>query len=392
MTKAYRALLQTPGVTALIIAGSLARLPQTMVGIGIIVMLVQKTGLYWLAGAVGGTFTLANALVGPRISRLVDRHGQSRVIPPVAAFSLGMLLALIIAVYANGPVPLLFLLAALAGTLPSLPALIRARWTHLFRGKPELHTAFSLDTVLVECAFIIGPPLAIALSTSLFAEAAPLFAVAMLTVGITAFLKQRETEPPAIPVLNSDSTSALRIPGLRVIVLALMALGVVGSSIDVTVVAFAKAQGWPPAASFILATYAAGSMLAGITFGSLKIGASMQTQFLMGTLVLAATAWLPILAPGVYALAAILFVAGMAFAPTFIVVMNLGTMVVPAAKMTEGLTWMSTGVGVGMAAGGFLAGVTIDHFGARAGFAVAMFAGVSMVAIVLAGMRTLRAA
>ena len=45
-----------------------------------------------------------------------------------------------------------------------------------------------------------------------------------------------------------------------------------------------------------------------------------------------------------------------------------------------------------MAAGGFLAGVTIDHFGARAGFAVAMFAGVSMVAIVLAGMRTLRAA
>lgn len=137
-----------------------------MIGIGIITMLVQQTGVYWLAGAVAGTFTLANALLGPHISRLVDQHGQSRVLPVVTGFSIAMLLALITAVYLRAPAAVFFVLAALAGTMPSMPSMIRARWTQLFRGKPQLHTAFSLDTVLTEMAYIVGPPLAIGLSVS----------------------------------------------------------------------------------------------------------------------------------------------------------------------------------------------------------------------------------
>lgn len=166
MANPYRELLTTPGVMGLVVASSIARLPQAMIGIGIITMLVQQTGLYWLAGSVAGTFTLANALIGPQISKLVDQRGQRRVLPYVTAFSIGMLLALILAVYMSAPASLLFVLAALAGTMPSMPAMIRARWTELFRGKPQLHTAFSLDTVLTELAFIVGPPLAIGLSVS----------------------------------------------------------------------------------------------------------------------------------------------------------------------------------------------------------------------------------
>ncbi len=66
MANPYRELLAIPGVMGLVVASSIARLPQAMIGIGIITMLVQQTGLYWLAGAVAGTFTLANALVGRR--------------------------------------------------------------------------------------------------------------------------------------------------------------------------------------------------------------------------------------------------------------------------------------------------------------------------------------
>ncbi|ENM5772205.1 MFS transporter [Vibrio mimicus] len=392
MANRYRELLTTSGVMGLVIASSIARLPQAMFGIGIITMLVQQTGLYWLAGSIAGTFTLANAIISPQISKLVDQRGQSRVLPFVTAFSIGMLLALIIAVYMSAPTLLLFILAALAGTMPSMPAMIRARWTQLFRGKPQLHTAFSLDTVLTELAFIIGPPLAIGLSTSFFAEAGPLVAVLLLITGVTAFLLQRETEPKVVVGIRRNArSSTLLIPGVRTIVLALLAMGVIGGSIDVAVVAFANAQGWPASASFILAAYALGSMISGLMFGALRVPLPIEKQFFIGVLVTSGTAVLPIFSPDVYILSVILFVAGMSFAPTMVVVMNLGTIIVPPSRLTEGLTWMTTGISIGVALGSVIAGMVIDVYGARAGFSVAIISGLVMVVIVLLGLRTLRA-
>ena len=392
MANHYRELFRTPGATGLVLASSIARLPQAMIGIGITTMLAQQTGVYWLAGAVAGTFTLANALLGPVISRFVDQRGQSRVLPIVTAFSVVMLLALIFAVYRGAPAALFFVLAALAGTMPSMPSMIRARWSHLFRGKPQLHTAFSLDTVLTELAYIIGPPLAIGLSVSFFAEAGPLVAVALLAIGVTAFLMQRQTEPKVVVGNRSNSGSTLLIPGVRTIVLALLAMGAIGGAIDVAVVAFANDQGWPASATFMLAAYALGSLVAGLTFGALRLTLPIEKQFFIGILVTAITGVLPVFATDVYVLSAMLFIAGISFAPTMVVVMKLGTIIIPASRMTEGLTWMTTGISIGVALGGMLAGPVIDAYGARAGFGVAIGAGVMMMVVVLIGLRTLAAA
>ncbi len=392
MANPYRELLATPGVKGLVIASSLARLPQAMIGIGIITMLVQQSGLYWLAGAVAGTYTLANALIGPRVSKLVDLRGQTRVLPLVITFSITMLLALMLTAHLQAPVPLLFVFAALAGTMPSMPAMIRARWTLLFRGKPQLHTAFSLDTVLTELTYVIGPPLSIGLSTGLFAEAGPLAAVLLLVIGVTAFLLQRQTEPKVVKNHGEHRGSTLRIPGMSIIVLALLAMGVIGGSIDVSVVAFANAQGWPTAASLILAAYALGSMIAGLAFGAVRFTLPIERQFLIGILLTAATSVLPILSADVYILMGTIFVAGMSFAPTIVIVMNLGTILVPQSRITEGLTWMTTGISIGVALGAALSGLIIDAYGARAGFAIAIIAGIVMVVVVLTGLRTLQAA
>ncbi|QWA10330.1 MFS transporter [Sodalis ligni] len=392
MANPYREMLTTPGVMGLVFASFIVRLPQAMIGIGIITMLAEQRGLYWLAGSVAATFTLANALIGPHVSKFVDRHGQSRVLPVITAFSIVMLLALLIAAYMKVTAPFLFILAALAGTMPNMPAMIRARWTELFRGKPQLHTAFSLDTALTELSYIVGPVLAIALSTSVFAEAGPLAAVLLLVIGMTAFLLQRQTEPKVVSSGRGIGSSTLRIPGLRIIFLALMAMGVIGGSIDVAVVAFANAQHWPSAASFILAAYALGSVISGLAFGAFRITLPLERQFLIGILVTAVTAILPILSPDVYIMTGMVFVASLSFAPTMVVVMNLGTIIVPPSKLTEGLTWMTTGISIGVALGSALSGRIIDAFGARAGFGVPIFAGLVMVMIVLIGLRTLRAA
>lgn len=51
MANPYREMLTTPGVMGLVFASFIVRLPQAMIGIGIITMLAEQRGLYWLAGS-----------------------------------------------------------------------------------------------------------------------------------------------------------------------------------------------------------------------------------------------------------------------------------------------------------------------------------------------------
>jgi len=87
MFTTYRALFQSRGTLGFTLAGLLARLPLPMTGISIITMLAQLHGSYALAGAVAATFVLTYALLSPQVSRLVDRHGQRRVLPAATALS-----------------------------------------------------------------------------------------------------------------------------------------------------------------------------------------------------------------------------------------------------------------------------------------------------------------
>ena len=79
MANPYAAIFRAPGAKAFATAGFFARMPMAMAPIGIVAMLSQTHGEYWLAGAVSAAYALTNALVSPQISRLVDRYGQARV-------------------------------------------------------------------------------------------------------------------------------------------------------------------------------------------------------------------------------------------------------------------------------------------------------------------------
>jgi MFS family permease len=84
-------------------------------------------------------------------------------------------------------------------------------------------------------------------------------------------------------------------------------------------------------------------------------------------------------------LAFAMFLAGIFFAPTMIVAMTLVEASVPSSKLTEGLTWLITGLGVGVACGAALSGWVIDLWGTRAGFFVALGAGSCVLAVSLYG-------
>ena len=390
MTNPYVEIFRAPGASAFAAAGFLARLPLAMVTIGIVTMLSQIDGRYGLAGAVAATFAVTTALVSPQVSRLVDRRGQSRVLVPATAVAVIAFLALVLNTRLGGPDSLLFVFALVAGVMPSMPAMVRARWTGLYRGRPELHTAFAFESILDELIYMAGSVLSIGLSLSLFPEAGLLAAALILAVGTTLFVAQKSTEPEVHPAGTSRGGSAIRIASVRTLVIALAAVGTIFGTAEVSVIAFSEALGDKASASYVLAGYAGGSLVVGIVYGMLRLKAPLSLQFLVAIAIVTLTTAPPLLVGSIPALAFVFFLAGGAISPTFITAFGLIERLVPGAQLTEGITWGMTGIGIGVAIGSIASGYVIDVFGAQAGFWVSIVAGVVALVTAIFGKGTLR--
>ena len=391
MPSPYRALFAAPGSKGFAAAGLLGRMPLSMMGIGVVTMISQLTGRYGLAGALSATIALSAAAIGPQISRLVDQHGQRRVLRPATLAALVASAGLLLAAHFEWPDWTLFVCAAGIGSVPSLGAMIRARWAAVYRGTPQLHTAYSFESVVDEVCFIFGPIISIGLSTAWFPEAGPLLAACFLALGVFWLTSQRATEPEPHPrVRGADSGgSALRAAGLQVLVATFVATGAIFGAVDVVTVAFADERGHKGAASVVLALYAAGSCSAGVVFGLLRFRGAPARRWLLGICAMAVS-MIPLLLVGNLSLLAVaLFLAGLSIAPTMITTMSLIEEHVPRAKLTEGMTWVSTGLAVGVALGSSVAGWVIDAAGARAGYGVPVVAGAVAVAVGFLGYRRL---
>ncbi|MFF5300925.1 MFS transporter [Streptomyces sp. NPDC013161] len=391
MPSPYRALFAAPGSKGFSAAGFLGRMPLSMMGIGVVTMISQIDGRYGLAGALSATIALAAAAIGPRISRWVDQYGQRRVLRPATLVALTAATVLLLAARFAWPDWVLFVSAAGIGSVPSLGAMVRARWAAVYRGTPQLHTAYSLESVVDEVCFIFGPIISIGLSTAWFPEAGPLLAACFLAVGVFWLTAQRATEPAPHPRARGDKGggSALRTAGLQVLVATFVATGAIFGAVDVVTVAFADEQGHKGGASVVLALYAAGSCAAGVVFGLLRFRGAPERRWLLGICTMAVS-MIPLLLVGNLPLLAVaLFLAGLSIAPTMITTMSLIEEHVPRAKLTEGMTWVSTGLAVGVALGSSVAGWVIDAAGARAGYGVPVVAGAVAVAVGFLGYRRL---
>ncbi|MDT0475690.1 MFS transporter [Streptomyces griseoviridis] len=389
MPSPYRALFAAPGSKGFSAAGLLGRMPLSMMGIGVVTMISQVTGRYGLAGGLSATIALSAAALGPQISRLVDRHGQARVLRPATLVALVAAAGLLCAAHFGSPDWVLFVCAAGIGAVPSLGAMVRARWAALYRGTPQLHTAYSFESVIDEVCFIFGPIISIGLSTAWFPEAGPLLAACFLAVGVFWLTSQRATEPVPHPREDRGGGSAMRSRGLQVLVATFVATGTIFGAVDVVTVAFADERGHKSAASVVLALYAAGSCLAGVVFGLLRFTGAPGRRWLLG-ICATAVSMIPLLLVGnLPFLAVALFVAGLSVAPTMITTMSLIEEHVPRAQLTEGMTWVSTGLAVGVAVGSSVAGWVIDAAGARAGYGVPAVSGAVAVAVGFLGYRRL---
>ena len=390
----YREVLSVPGAPAFVAAGALARLPISMVGLGIVFLVQATTGSYGVAGAVAAVFGLVQAVASPVVARAVDRWGQARVMrPAIAVHVLGLVLLVAFAQYGL-PIGAVVAAAALAGaTIGSLGALVRARWSYVLgQDTRRRHTAYSLESVLDEAVFIGGPLLVTVLATQASPTFGLLAAAAAVAVGGSLLMAQHRTEPPPSGVRAVAGTGVLRSPGMVVVVLAFLFVGVIFGAVEVVTVAFTQERGAPAAAGWVLASFALGSMLAGVGYGLVQWRSPSVQRFRLGVVLLAVGVVPVSLVQEVWLLAMVGFVAGFTISPMLIsgnaVVQDL---VVPA-RLTEGLTWIATALGLGVAGGAAVAGQVVDAAGAHTAFRVPVAAGLAAAVIALAGWRWLRAA
>lgn len=388
MNNPYKDLFNAPGAAAFVGAGLLGRIALPMTGIGIITTLSQRSGSYALAGGVAAAFVMTYALMSPQTSRLVDRHGQSRVLPLATLVSVLGFVLLACASAWQAANWLLFAGAVMAGVMPSVSAMVRARWSARLAGQGRLQTAYSLETVLDEVTFIVGPPLAVGLSLAASPEAGVIAAALLLALGVAALLSQRQSEPPVAAAEAAARRGAvIRLIEMRLLTLLLVAMGLIVGTVDIVSVAFAEQLGQPAMASLVLAAYATGSCLAGLAYGAVVLSAPFGRQLLWGGLATAVTTVPLLFAGNMSGLALTVLVAGVFFAPTMIVAMSLVERIVPEQQLTEGMTWLLSGLNAGVALGAAVSGKLVDSFGAHSAFGTTLCAGLA-VALVAAWVHT----
>jgi predicted MFS family arabinose efflux permease len=412
----YAEIFAIPHAWRFSVAGILGRMPMSMYGLGAVLLISAGTGRYGLAGSVAAAGSLGSALCVPQVARLVDRVGQHRVLLPLSlVFSLSVI-GLVAAVELRAPDWTLFACGIAGGaTMPQTGPMSRARWSALLAGSPRLHTAFSVESVADEVCFVIGPAAATVLATQVHPAAGLTFATVLCLSGSLWFSAQRSTEPPVVsaappvdaPPVDAQPVDAqpvarprqeghgrrawLAAPTLAVLVPAYLFLGAQFVSIDLSTVDFAARAGHKPLAGFILGTYALGSATGGLWYGS-RSWRAPAWQRLAVTLSMTVAGVCSFWAiPNLAVLTPVIFLCGLTIAPSLIAGYSLVESTALPGRATEAMSWLSTGISVGVACGATVAGFVLDSFGPSWGYAFAAFCGLTAVLIYLSGLRRMSA-
>jgi MFS family permease len=381
MLSPYRRVLSTPGALLFSMTGIVARLPISMVSLGIVLLVESRSGSYGLAGSIAAVYIVSNAVLAIVHGRLVDHYGQTRVLPVVIGiFGIG-LTTFIVTVLADWPIWTGYAAAALSGAaLPQVGGCVRARWSHVLVNSGDVQTAYAFEGVADEAVFIIGPVLVTFLATAVHPAAGLSAALLAGVSGTLFFASLRQTAPPAHRHRTFGRTSQ-RMPWgvVGMVTVLFFALGSLFGAAEVATVAFAEERGATKYAGVLLGLWSLGSLLSGVAVGAIGWRSGPINRMRWGAFTLALSLIPLSYVSNLPTMAGVLFVAGFAISPTLIGAASLIEQSVPTARLSEGLAVIHTGIAAGLAPGAAIAGHVIDAYGASPAYLVAVGSGVAGV-------------
>jgi MFS family permease len=367
-------------------AGFIARLPISMVGIGVLMYVEAERGSYAIAGAVSGSIAIASAIGGPLSSRLIDKLGQHRVLPIQILIITICSIALVLLIPSSVPAPYLFIFSIGSGiAYPSIGALVRSRWTALLVSGPILLTAFSIESIIDELIFIVGPTIAATTSVKIHPAAPQVIATFLLAGGGLWLASMRNSEPPINAHLGKRGTPVIFQNGLIYLWAVHIASGIFFGAIETSIIAFTKIAGEPIYAGIVIALWSFGSLVGGIVYGGVQFKSPLHKQLIVVSFLLVPATAAMVFVNSIFMLALLTIAAGIGVSPLLIASAAITQRRSPVGRTTEAIATMYSGIGLGFAFALAMAGWLIDNRGTDYSFALGALAALVTFAITIIG-------
>ncbi|GAA0795156.1 MFS transporter [Spirilliplanes yamanashiensis] len=375
----YRRVWGLPGGPVLLVVGVVARLGIGMTPLALLLLVKDATGSYAAAGAAGGAYAIAGAVISPAGGRLADRLGAAPVLVGTALVHPVALLAIVPAAQ-GGRGALLAAAAAAGATYPPLTAALRRAWNRLTEpGTPTAGlrpAAMAAETALFELVFVCGPMIVALLLAVAGGPAAALVASAAVTLGGTLWVARTPVMRSVThrePGRHTRGLGPLVTPGFAPLLLCVAGLGAAFGTAGIVVPAYAAEHGGGDSlAGILLGVWAVGSAVAGVAYGLRPPAAALSRQFPLGLAAVAGSFGVLAFMPNPLLLGVALVIGGATIAPTLTVGNSLIGRIAPPSMLNEAFTWSVTVSIAASAAGGAVAGLIVDRpGGAPWGFAMA---------------------
>jgi MFS family permease len=359
----YRVALRAPGLVRLLGTSLIARMPNGMSSLAILLLVTRHHG-YARAGLVTGLYVAAAGASNLVSSRAADRIGPRPVLLSTAVGYAGGMIAL--ALVPGRDYGLELTVAALTGlSSPPVVSVVRGLWPRLF--EPEVAQAvYGLEATAQELIFIAGPALVAIVAGLAGAPAA---------VGLTGVLALLGTwacaTSPALSAPVQRGQARQRRPlhgtGLPFYVAIAVALTIALNMTDVGVIAFVSGRHASATSGAVLAIWSLGSLVGGLRFGAgsarVDDAGVARATVLVALSVAAAAA-----APGTVGLAVIMFAGGATIAPGLARLYARVGATAPEGASTEAFGWIAAGLLAGSSIGAALGGIAVDALGPRPTF------------------------
>ncbi|HUO43465.1 MAG TPA: MFS transporter [Burkholderiales bacterium] len=370
----YLRLLREPGVGSSLLASVIGRLPIGIAAFSIVLFVQARSGSFASAGIASACYVLGLGLLAPVAGRLIDRFGPRPVLIATAVGYPLALAALILLVSSAASALWTGASALLAGALlPPVTICTRALLPRLLRDAGQLHTAYSVDSVLIEFMFVVGP-----LLVALFiAHGSPAGAVALaaftggagawIFLGAPAIRAWKVAAAPARRNLFGPLHDAKLRRLFTITFLYSTAFGL----FEIAATAFAIGIRMPAAAGALLAAASIGSAFGALIYGSHDWHWPPQRQFVLA-LALMALGMLPLTAvTNLYLFGALCLIGCMPMAPVLAIQSVLTSHLAPPAMAAESFTWGATCLLAGIGAGTTVGGLLVEAWSPAAAFVAA---------------------
>lgn len=424
----YAKLFSFEGTRAFCISGAIARLPISMMGLGIVLALNHIYNNWTIAGTMSAAYVLSQAAVTPLYAKLFDRFGQRKVGVIALSAQVVCMLSFATAALFHIPLPILFALAILMGvTQFAFGALVRTRWAYTLKNQSDdtlLNVAYALESGIDEIVFIFGPILAAWLATSVHPVSQLFVPVLASGLGGAWFLSLKNTQPAVVKIVQVESAPAndedvrvalengpytasedsskngkkliaknlrdrlslkqlrntnrknkpknvLLYRGIIPLVVMFLVFNMSFSAFDVSVTAAMRAQGLDKLIGLQLALFACGSLVGAVIFGSHKFrGSNWSHLIVFLSLLTIGFILMNINIDRLVLLSIFELLSGLCVSPIFATGNLIVKDTIPEHSLTEGLSWLPTASATGASLGSMVAGFAIDAWSSHGGMMV----------------------